>query len=146
MDWTLSNSMVHGLVNRTTSKDTFGDPTLVLGLITPGFYIYTLEKVLLPHIQHYHRDPTYSSLCNQTITSLGVYTTCASIKLCFHILTHQGSCTEWAVRDAPSRRRPKRLPRIHFTLCHRNSDQATSQSGLEYCTDTTDKAGNYLIH
>ena len=33
-----------------------------------GFlHIYT-RKVLLPHNKHYHRDPTYSSLCNKTLT------------------------------------------------------------------------------
>ena len=30
--------------------------------------------------------------------------------------------------------------------CHGNSDQATSQSGPEYRTDTTNKAGNHIIH
>ena len=33
--------------------------------------IITYIQVLLLHIKHYHRYPTYSSLCNQAFTSLG---------------------------------------------------------------------------
>ena len=111
-----------------------------------GFsHIYT-RKVLLPHIKHYHRDPTYSSLCNYDIYFTWVYTICASIKAMLsrpntsrilHRVGGQRRVFQAALQAAPA-------AYIHENVMA-TSDQATSQSGPEYRTDTTDKAGNRLI-
>ena len=58
------------------------------------------------------------------------------------MLSHPNSCTEWAVWDACSRGRLQHSPRTHPRECHGNWHQATSHSGPEYHTDTTNKARN----
>ena len=109
-----------------------------------GFsHIYT-RKVLLPHIIHYHRDPTYSSLCNYTFTSLRfiIYMHWSAYSITSEhteILLQTGCC-----RDACSRGRLQHPPRTHTRM----SWQLTSPhiySGPEYHTDTNNKAGNLYI-
>ena len=71
-----------------------------------GFsHIYT-RKVLLPHIIHYHHDPTYSSLCIKTFTWLRfmIYTHSLDYAITSEH-TERDSCTDWAIRDACSRGR-----------------------------------------
>ena len=81
-------------------------------------HIYT-RNVLLPHIIHYHRDPTYSSLCNKTFTSLR-----------FMIYTHSldytitSEHTEILVQTARLETRvpggASSIPREHTRVCHGN--------------------------
>ena len=108
-----------------------------------GFsHIYT-RKVLLPHIIHYHHDPTYSSLCIKTFTSLRfmIYTHSLDYAITFeHIeIPAQTGRLETRVPGGASS-----IPREQLT---RSLWQLTSHhiySGPEGHTDTNNKAGNYI--
>ena len=109
-----------------------------------GFsHIYT-RKVLLPHIIHYHHDPTYSSLCNKTFTSLR-----------FMIYTHSldytitSEHTEILVRSGRFETRvpggASSIPREQHTRLPWQPTSPHIYSGPEGHTDTNNKAGNPYI-
>ena len=77
--------------------------------------IYT-RKVLLPHIIHYHRDPTLSSLCNKTFTWLRFIIYHAWLWLSFCVSTHWNPRTLCLMQDAIPRGRVPRPANIYHEV------------------------------
>ena len=78
-------------------------------------HIYT-RKVLLPHIVHYHHDPTLSSLCNKTFTWLRFIIDHAWLRLRVCVWTHWNPRTDWLIRDALPRGRVPRPANIYHEV------------------------------
>ena len=108
-----------------------------------GFsHIYT-RKVLLPHIIHYHHDPTYSSLCIKTFTWLWfmIYTHSLDYTITSEHTEIPGQ-TAWLETRVPGG--ASCIPCEQLT---RSLWQPTSHhiySGSEGHTDTNNKAGNRI--
>ena len=108
-----------------------------------GFSHIYIRKVLLPHIIHYHHDPTYSSLCIKTFTWLR-----------FMIYTHSWDyaiTSEHTEIPAQTGRLETRVPGGASSIPREQHTrllwQPTSRhiySGPEGHTDTNNKAGNCI--
>ena len=81
-------------------------------------HIYTW-KVLLPHLVHYHHDPTLSSLCNKTFTWLRFIIYHAWLRLSFCVWTHWNPRTDWLIRDALPRGRVPSPANIYHEITMR---------------------------
>ena len=108
-----------------------------------GFsHIYT-RKVLLPHIIHYHHDPTYSSLCIKTFTSLRFMIYTHSFDYTFtsdH--TEIPAQTGWFETRVPGG--ASSIPREQLTISPWQPTSHHIYSDPEGHTDTNNKAGNCI--
>ena len=96
-----------------------------------GFsHIYT-RNVLLPHIIHYHHDPTYSSLCIKTFTWLRFMIYTHSLDYAIELETHvPGGASS--------------IPREQHTRLLWQPTSRHIYIGPEGHTDTNNKAGNRI--